>query len=281
MENNSQNNNSTTIPDFNKPVSDTKESETVVHTKVISETIPKKKESNFLTFFYIFLTIILLITGYFVYYFANQFLNSDVSATEQKLVFENPLVRATKSRVISLEEGASKEAVRNIITQALLYEKVAPGEISIIMPSYLRDTVVDGTRKLVSELQRGDDFFFTFAGRAPLNLRTISAEKYAVGVVGNKNGKQNFLTFSVSSAPDANREMLRYETEIYNDLRTLLQLREIKGNLSFKDLSENNHILRVAYDDDGVLLVYGFGASKTIIVGPDLETFQNIFDNLK
>ncbi len=278
--NNSKNLNSTSIPDFSKKI-ETPAPLPIIQKKFNNVPQQKKSDNNLLTVFYITLSILILITGYFVYNFADKFLYSEVPAKEQQLVIENSLVRATRSRVVSLQEGANKETVRNVIIQTLLYEKVDLGEISIIMPSYLRDTVVDGIRKLVSEPQRGDDFFFTFAVRAPLNLRAIAAQIYAIGVVGTKNGKEEFLAFSVSSAPDATREMLRYESEMYNDFRSILGLKEINGDLYFKDLSENNHIFRVAYDDDGVVMVYGFGAPKTIIVVKDVETFQNIYDSLK
>ncbi len=231
------------------------------------------------------LSLLLLVAVYFVYNYAEDFLLSGEKAKEQKLVFENELVRADRSRVISLEAGASKESVRSVIIQALLNERVSKGEISLVMPSYLRDTYVDGERKLVSELQRGDDFFFTFAVRSPLNLRTISSQQYAVGTAGVGNieldGSKNFFVFSVSSAADATREMLRYESQMYNDMKQVLKLRDVKGSFYFKDLSYNNHILRVGYDEDGVVMLYGFGAPKTMIIAPDAETFEMVYSHLK
>lgn len=234
---------------------------------------------------FFFLSILLLVAVYLVFKYSQDFLGSGQNAKEQKLVFENALVRADKSRVVALEAGATKESVRNVIIQALLNEKVAEDEVSIIMPSYLRDTEIDGERKLVSELQRGDDFFFTFAVRSPLNLRTIASEKYAIGTVGVLSGQEstnkNFFVFSVASPPDATREMLTWESQIYNDMREVLQLRTIKGDFYFKDLSDNNHLLRVGYDDEGVVMVYGYGAPKTIIVAPDANTFQKVYLRLK
>lgn len=234
---------------------------------------------------FLFLAILLLMAVFAVYNYADLFLKTGTKATEQKLVFENPLVRADRSRVVSLEAGANKEQVRNIVIQALSNEKVNTGEISLVMPSYLRDTTIDGVRQLVSEPERGDDFFFTFAPRSPLNLRTISAEKYAIGTAGignvEENGTKNFFVFSVSSAPDATREMLNWEAQIYNDMEKTLKLRDIHGTFYFKDLSDNNHLLRVGYDDDGVVMVYGFGAPKTIIVAPDAATFQEVYLHLK
>lgn len=231
------------------------------------------------------LSLLLLAAVYFVYNYAEEFLLSGEKATERKLVFENELVRADRSRVVSLEAGASKESVRSVIVQALLNERVNKGEISLVMPSYLRDTMVNGERKLVSELQRGDDFFFTFAVRSPLNLRTISSQKYAVGTAGvgdvQANGSKNFFAYSVSSAPDAVREMLRWESQMYTDMKQVLKLRELKGDFIFKDLSYNNHVLRVGTDDTGVVMVYGFGAPKTIILAPDVETFEMVYSHLK
>jgi hypothetical protein len=234
---------------------------------------------------FLILTVLIVTAIYFVYNYAEDFLLSGEKATERKLVFENPLVRADRSRVVSLEAGASKESVRSVIIQALLNERVNKNEISLVMPSYLRDTVINGERKLVSELQRGDDFFFTFAVRSPLNLRTIASQKYAVGTAGvgnvQQDGSKNFLVFSVSSAPDATREMLRYESQMYNDMQGVLKLKEVKGDFYFKDLSANNHTLRVGYDKEGVVMVYGFGAPKTIIMAPNVETFEMVYSHLK
>lgn len=282
-----------TIPDFSKTV--VPESERVIELKQQIQNDDRALLANssansggdYVTKGIVFtlLSLILLIVVYLIYNYAQFFIDSGVSATEQNLVFENQLVRADKSRVISLEAGATREQVRTLILQALLNEKVLGGEVSLIMPSYLRDTTINGERKLISELQRGDDFFFTFAPRAPLNLRTIAAQNYAIGVVGSGSSEtpetKNFLTFSVSSAPDATREMLRYEAEMYNDMRETLKLRDIKGNFYFKDQSDNNHILRVAYDDNGVVLVYGYGAPRTVIIAPDTLTFQTVYSHLK
>jgi Na+-transporting methylmalonyl-CoA/oxaloacetate decarboxylase gamma subunit len=252
------------IPDFSKKAFNVPEEKVVK-----SSTNVKIQKNNSVDYLiqaavFLFLSILILIAVYFVYNYAQDFLLSGQEAKEQKLVFENELVRADRSRVVSLEAGATKENVRSVVAQALQNEHVNKGEISLVMPSYLRDTVINGERKLVSELQRGDDFFFTFAPRSTLGLRTISAEKYAIGVAGvgdvNDGGNKNFFTFSVSSAPDATREMLAYETQIYNDMKQLLKLRDLEGAFYFKDLSYNNHTLRVGYDDKGVVVAYGFGA---------------------
>lgn len=273
------------IPDFSKKVFDTEE-DTPKQVKIKVKKIVKRPIDYVIQgSVFLVLSVLVLTAVYMVFNYSQDFLLSGEKASERKLVFENPLVRADRSRVVSLEAGATKESVRSVVKQALVNEHVNKGEISLVMPSYLRDTVVDGERKLVSELQRGDDFFFTFSPRAPLNLKTISADKYAIGVAGvgelSQNGGQNFFAFSVSSAPDAVREMLRYEAQIYTDMKDLLKLRDIKGNLYFKDLSSNNHTLRVLYDDDGVVMVYGFAAPKTIVIAPSAEGFEMVYSYLK
>jgi hypothetical protein len=252
---------------------------------VVSLEAGASKESVRRGLVFLILSVLVLTAVYFVYNYAEDFLATGEQAKERKLVFENPLVRADRSRVVSLEAGASKESVRSVIIQALLNERVNKGEISLVMPSYLRDTMVNGERKLVSELQRGDDFFFTFAVRSPLNLRTIASQNYAVGTAGvgniQQDGSKNFFVFSVSSAPDAVREMLRYESQIYYDMKDILKLKEIKGDFVFRDLSYNNLELRVGYDKEGVVLVYGFGAPKTLIMAPNAETFEMVYSHLK
>ncbi len=274
------------IPDFTKKVETNAEQQKPVTQRILVKKIVKRPIDYIMQgIVFLVLSILVLVAVYYVFNYSEDFLLSGEKATEKKLVFENPLVRADRSRVVSLEAGATKESVRSVITQALINEHVNKGEVSLVMPSYLRDTVVNNERKLVSEPQRGDDFFFTFAPRAPLNLKTISAEKYAIGIAGvdelAQDGNKRFFVFSVSSAPDATRELLRYESQIYTDMKPLLELREIKGSFYFKDLSYNNHLLRVGYDDSGVVLVYGFGAPKTVIIAPSPETFEMVYSYLK
>lgn len=269
------------IPDFSKPIQPPAPKQPV-QKKIV---VVKKPDYIFRGLLFGILALFMLIGVYFVYNYALDFLETKEKALEQKFVFENSLVRGDKSRVISLEAGANRETVRSILVQALKNERVGKGEISIITPSYLRDTLIDGERKLVSEPQRGDDFFFTFSVRSPLNLRTLAGEKYALGAAGitsdRDTGTRNFFMFSVNSAPDAVREMLRYENQIYYDMKEILKLNEINGEFRFKDLSDQNQLLRVGTDDSGVVLVYGFPTPRTVLVAPDTETYQFIVSRLK
>ncbi len=282
-------NNSVRIPDFSKPIQNG--ANQGGPKKVV---IVKKPDYIFRGILFGVLSVFIILAVYFMYNYTSIFLETKERAKEQKFVFENPLVRGDKSRVISLEAGANRETVRSVLVQALKNERLAKGEISIITPSYLRDTVIDGERKLVSEPQRGDDFFFTFAVRSPLNLRTLAAEKYALGTAGitaeRETGSRNFFMFSVTSAPDAVREMLRYENQIYYDMKEVLKIKydskdgtygELVGEFKFRDLSDNNQLLRVGTDDAGVVLVYGFPTPRTIFVAPDTETYQFIVSRLK
>jgi hypothetical protein len=267
------------IPDFSKPAPQQQKN---LIKKVV---VAKKVDYMFRAYLFGILSIFILIGVYFVWNYALNFLDSKEKAQEQKFVFENPLVRGDKSRVISLEAGANRETVRNVLIQGLKNERVKKGEISVITPSYLRDTVVDNERKLISEPQRGDDFFFTFSIRAPLNLRTLAGEKYALGTAGitddKDTGSRNFYMFTVNSAPDGTREMLRYENQIYYDMKDVIKLRDIKGEFKFRDSSQDNQIIRVGADDEGVVLVYGFPTSRTVLVAPDTETYLFLVSRLK
>ncbi len=231
--------------------------------------------------FYGLLSILSLTSIYFIYTYSQKYITGNISATEQKLIFENPLLHADYSRVVSMESGATKEAIKNVVLQALYNENVAAGKIVLISPSYLKEIELDGKRTLTPELMRGDDFLFTFADKAPLSLRTILGKEYAYGATNNQRENKSFLVFSVTTPQDATRELLRWENEMYNDLKKVLQLKDITGKMNFKDLSIDNHLLRVAEDENGVFLVYGFGASRTLIVAPDTETFKRAFDVLK
>lgn len=281
------------IPDFSKPIP-TPQPKQPVQTGQKKIVVVKKPDYIFRGLLFGILALFMFIGVYFVYNYALEFLETKEKALEQKFVFENPLVRGDKSRVISLEAGANRETVRSILVQALKNERVGKGEISIITPSYLRDTMIDGERKLVSEPQRGDDFFFTFSVRSPLNLRTLAGEKYALGAAGitadRDTGTRNFFMFSVNSAPDAVREMLRYENQIYYDMKEVLKIKydpnenkygDLQGEFKFKDLSDQNQLLRVGTDDSGVVLVYGFPTPRTVLVAPDTETYQFIVSRLK
>lgn len=269
------------IPDFSKPIQ-SPAPKPPAQKKVV---IIKKPDYIFRGILFGILALFMFVGVYFVYNYALLFLETKEKAQEQKFVFENPLVRGDKSRVISLEAGANRETVRSILVQALKNERVGKDEISIITPAYLRDTVLEGERKLVSEPQRGDDFFFTFSVRSPLNLRTLAGEKYALGSAGitldRDTGTRNFFMFSVNSAPDAVREMLRYENQIYYDMKEVLKLEDLKGEFRFKDLSDQNQLLRVGTDDSGVVLVYGFPTPRTVLIAPDTETYQFIVSRLK
>jgi hypothetical protein len=269
------------IPDFSQKVFE----KTPTQKKVVIVKKAAPVDYSFRAMLFLILSFALLFGVYFVYNYALDFLETKEKASEKSFVFENPLVRGDRSRVVSLEAGSAKETVRSVLVQTLKNERVGDGELAIITPSYLRDTLVNGERKLVSEPQRGDDFFFTFAVRSPLNLRAIAGDKYAIGTAGVGNvkeeGSKNFFAFSVNSPADANREMLRYESQIYFDMKEVLKLRDIKGDFQFKDLGDNNHILRVGYDDDGVVLVYGFAAPRTILVTPDTQTFDFVYKHLK
>jgi hypothetical protein len=259
------------IPDFSKPTPPPPH-KTSGPKKIL---VIKKPDYVFRGILFGILALFMLVGVYFVYNYALEFLETKEKALEQKFVFENPLVRGDKSRVISLEAGANRETVRSILIQGLKNERVTKGEISIITPAYLRDTVLEGERRLVSEPQRGDDFFFTFSVRSPLNLRTLAGEKYALGAAGitadRETGTRNFFMFSVNSAPDAVREMLRYENQIYYDMKEVLKLDDLNGEFKFKDLSDQNQLLRVGTDDSGVILVYGFPTPRTVLIAPVWE----------
>jgi hypothetical protein len=233
------------------------------------------------TFFYTLLSILSLISVYFIYTYSQKYIMGNVPATEQKLIFENPLVRADSSRVVSIEAGATKEAIKNVVLQALYNENVAPDKVVLISPSYLKEIEIDGKRTLTPELQRGDDFLFTFAEKAPLALRTIAGKEYAYGVVNNQRENKAFIVLSVTTPQDATRELLRWENEMYPDLKQVLKLKNSAGKISFRDLSSNNNLLRVAEDENGVVLIYGFGAPRTLIIAPDTETFERAYNVLK
>lgn len=277
-------NNPVRIPDFSRPIQPPQQKPSI-QTSTKRIVVVKKPDYIFRGLLFGILALFMFLGVYFVYNYALDFLDTREKALEQKFVFENPLLRGDKSRVISLEAGANRETVRSILIQALKNERVTKGEVSIITPAYLRDTVLEGERRLVSEPQRGDDFFFTFSVRSPLNLRTLAGEKYALGAAGitsdRDTGTRNFFMFSVNSAPDAVREMLRYETQIYYDMKEVLKLKDLNGEFRFKDLSDQNQLLRVGYDDSGVVLVYGFPTPRTVLVAPDTETYQFVTSRLK
>jgi hypothetical protein len=227
------------------------------------------------------LSILTFVSIYFIYTYSQKYIMGNIPATEQKLIFENSLIRADSSRVVSIEAGATKEAIKNVVLQALYNENVAPEKVVLITPSYLKELEIDGKRTLTPEPQRGDDFLFTFAEKAPLALRTIAGKEYAYGITNNQRENKPFLVFSVTTPQDATREILRWENEMYSDLKQVLKLKNITGQITFKDLSYNNHLMRVAEDEDGVVLVYGFGAPRVLVIAPDTETFERTYNVLK
>jgi hypothetical protein len=236
---------------------------------------------GFRTILFGFLSVLSLATVYFIYIYSTRYILGNVIATEQNIIFENKLIRADTSRVVSIESGATKEAIKNIVLQALYNEKIEPNKIVLISPSYLKEIEIDGKRTLTPEPQRGDDFLFTFAEKAPLTLRTIVNNEYAFGATNNQRENRSFIVLSVTAPQDATREFLRWENEMYNDMKNILRLRSTDKEIKFKDLSYNNHILRVAEDSSGTLFVYGYGAPRTIIITSDVETFDKVYNVLK
>jgi hypothetical protein len=233
------------------------------------------------SFFFLALTLALLTAGYFVFKNADMFLFGSNKVSEKKLVFENDLVRADTSRVVSIEAGAVKDQIQKAFIEIMKNEEVAQNTLTLVTPSYLREKVIGEERSLVSEPQRGDEFMFVFLEQSPVRLKTVTGEKYAMGVVGTEVGNKNFITLSVSAPQEAIAELRRYELAMYTDLKGILNLHNINGTMKFEDLSQNNHILRVARDDDGIVFVYGFGAPRTVILAPDANTFEFVFSRLK
>jgi hypothetical protein len=232
-------------------------------------------------FLYLLLTILTLSSVYFVYFYSTRYILGNVETKEQNIIFENALVRADSSRVVSIEGGATKEQIKNVVLQTLYNEKVDPGKVTLIIPSYLKEIEINGKKTLTPEPQRGDDFLFTFADHAPLTLRTIVANNYAFGETNNQRENKSFLALSVVTPQDATREFLKWENQMYADMKNILKLRDTNKEIKFKDLSYNNHQVRIAEDLDGTLLVYGFGAPRTIIIAPDTETFDKVYNVLK
>ncbi len=147
-----------------------------------------------------------------------------------------------------------------------------------------KDLKINQVSSLVLESSQsnlsGSDAFFALTQNAPDGLRRISIKDYVVGAIGGQNANENFITFTVGPVSVAYREMIIYESAMYTDFKEFFDIRDLQGVYSFKDASINNHLLRVLSDDSGIVLVYGFTGKNTIIIAPNTETFEKVYERL-
>lgn len=230
---------------------------------------------------YTFGALCLISISYFVYHYADMYINTRATVTQTAFVFDNPLVRADSTRTMSVEAGIAREVIRSSIVQTLRNEDVQADKVTVVVPSYLRENVQDGKKIFISELMRADDFLFTFAPAAPLALRTAAAGEYALGLV-NANGKaEGFVAISMNDKVAGLREFLHYEPSMYADFKDTLALRAFTGEAKWRDVTVNNYDLRILSDADGVILVYGFATPKTVVIAPNTDVFAKVSQRLK
>lgn len=230
---------------------------------------------------YTFGALCLIGISYFVYQYATVYVQSKATVTQTAFVFDNPLVRADSTRTMSVEAGIAREVIRSSIVQTLRNEDVKVDKVTIVVPSYLRESNQDGKKIFVSEVMRADDFLFTFAPAAPLALRTAVAGEYALGLVNPSGKVEGFVAISMNDKVAGLREFLHYEPSLYADFKDTLALRTFIGEAKWRDVTVNNHDLRILSDVDGVILVYGFAASKTVVIAPNTDVFEKVSQRLK
>lgn len=231
---------------------------------------------------YTFGAVLLLMLTYFVFTYAQSYFNRSVEVQSGSFVYENELVRGDSSRAVGVESGVAREVVKNNLLQTLYNEDLKIDQLVIITPTYLREsTQADGKKAFLSETMRGDDFFFSFAPSAPLALRTISADKYALGATNASGKSEGFIAIEVSEKSAGLRELFRYEPFIYQDMKDTLKLRDLVGEAVFKNITINNHELRALTDNEGVVMVYGFAGNKVVVFTSSVDAFQHVFQRLK
>jgi hypothetical protein len=230
---------------------------------------------------YFIFALIFIFLAFLVFKYADVFINRKVNTENKTFVIDNDLIRADNSRVISIESGAKLSAIRDTVLPVMQNEEVKLGLVTVVSPSYLRQSDINGKKVFVSEAMRGDEVFFIFAQSAPLSLRAISSDKYALGVTNVLGKNENFFAFSVTDKVTATKELFAYESAMYGDFKSVFRLREATGTITIKDISINNHELRAVMDGEGMLMVYGFAGAKAIIMAPNIDTFEKAFERLK
>lgn len=231
---------------------------------------------------YTFGGVLLLMLTYFIFIYAESYFNRSVDVQTGSFVYENDLVRGDSSRAVGMESGVAREVIKNNLLQTLYNEDLKIDQLVIITPTYLREsTQTDGKKAFLSETMRGDDFFFSFAPSAPLAMRTISANKYALGATNASGKMEGFIAIEVSEKSAGLRELLRYEPFIYQDMKDTLKLRDLIGEAVFKNITINNHELRALTDNEGVVMVYGFAGNKVVVFTSSVDAFEQVFQRLK
>ena len=230
---------------------------------------------------YTFGALCLIGISYLVYQYATVYVHSKATVTQTAFVFDNSLVRADNTRTMSVEAGVSREVIHNSIVQTLRNEDLKVDKVTIVVPSYLRESTQDGKKVFVSELMRADDFLFTFAPSAPLALRTAAAGEYALGLVNVSGRAEGFVALSMNDKVAGLREFVHYEPSLYTDFKDALTLRTFTGEAKWRDVTVNNYDLRILSDADGVILVYGFATPKTMVIAPNADVFEKVSQRLK
>ena len=228
----------------------------------------------------ILLSLILIGISFAVYKYVEFFTELPIDNAAAKESVANSFVRSDFNRSISLEPGINNDDIRKAILRAIYNEEVKPDKVTVLTPMKSRETEFQGKKIFVTEAIRGDDVFFMFARSAPIALRTISSDQYALGVANVLGKNETFFTFSVTDKIMAIKEMTGYEANMYNDFKELMRLRETSGETSFKDISINNHMLRVMTDSEGIVMVYGHGRDKKIVIAGNVDTFTKVFERL-
>lgn len=223
----------------------------------------------------------LILLTYLVFKYANAYLDSQTPVTQTAFVFDNTLVRADNTRTMSVESNVAPEVIRNSVVQAMNNEVVQADKLTVVVPSYLRETTQNNKKVYMSEILRADDFLFTFAPSAPLALRTAASGEYAIGMVNATGKVEGFMAISMNDKVSGLREFLSYEPFMYTDLKDTLSLKTFTSEAKWRDVSVNNHDLRVLADNDGVILVYGFATPKVVVTAPNTDVFEKVSQRLK
>lgn len=230
---------------------------------------------------YFVAALCLLGIAFLVFNMTQLYTGTSITPVQNSSVLDNPVVRSDTTRTISVETTLSQEVVRSNIFEALHKEKVDTGKLAIVVPSYLRESVQNNQKVLVSEIVRGDEFMFIFAPSAPLALRTVFSGDYAVGIANVTGKSEGFMALSVNDKVVGLRELLNYEPFMLNDFKDMLSLRTPNADATWKSVTVHNYDMRILSDLDGVVLVYGFATPKTVIFAPNVDVFEKVAQRLK
>jgi hypothetical protein len=226
-------------------------------------------------------SLVFITLAFYLFWFSTSTIDTAKSAIINAVTFGDEFIRTDDSVVINADPSKNPNQTKMDVVQFLLNQEVKFGNLIVASPEYVRQIQNGDKIEIQSNKIRGDEFVGIFFPSTSLALRTVAGESYAIGTVNLSSKNENFIALSIANTPVAYKEFLAYEKNAYNDLKDVFGLRNTVGTASFKEVSVNNNVLRALVDDEGIIMVYGFVGTKTLVFTKNADIFEEVYRRLK